>query len=83
MALIGSSGHLKVHLMYDDGDTSIQIEDAELGELLILADIPTAREVRALLDQAIERVCPPTNPFDRVPHVTGWIDTGSGPGWVV
>lgn len=52
--LIGTSGHLAVHLIQDGtGDPGFMIEHQQLGEVIDLPDLATAREVHALLSRAI------------------------------
>lgn len=77
MTEIGTSGHIAVHVIEDDhGEPYIRIEQVELGEIVDLPDLPTAREVWYLLSEAIARM------RNGQPSESYWIDTGSGPGAV-
>lgn len=54
--LVGTSGHVAVLLVYTDtGDPAFCIEQVQLGELVDLPDLATAREVHQLLGQAIRQ----------------------------
>lgn len=78
MALIGESGQIAVHLVEDDeGEPMVRIEQKELGEIVDLPDLATAREVWYILSEAMARM------VTTQAGGTYWIDTGSGPGAVV
>lgn len=52
--LIGKSGNIAVHLLSGEaGDPRFVIEHIELGELIDLPDLATAREVFHLLGRAV------------------------------
>lgn len=52
--LVGKSGDVAVHLVPSpEGDPKFVIEHMELGELIDLPDLATAREVYHLLGRAI------------------------------
>lgn len=52
--LVGKSGDVAVHLLQGEtGDPRFVIEHMELGELIDLPDLATAREVFHLLGRAI------------------------------
>lgn len=75
-AEIGTSGHISVQLIDDEyGELMIRVEQTELGEIIDLPDLATAREVWYLLSEAMARMV--------AGQATYWIDTGSGPGAVV
>lgn len=53
-SIIGTSGHIAVHLISTStGDPAFVVEQTQLGELVDLPDLATAREVHDLLGRAI------------------------------
>lgn len=53
-SMVGKSGNIAVHLVpTDTGDPRFVLEHIQLGELIDLPDLATAREVHALLGHAI------------------------------
>jgi hypothetical protein len=80
-SLVGASGHIAVHrVTTSTGDPAFCIEQVELGEVVDLPDLATARELYDLLGLAIAQASA-VNMVQSYPDGGQWLDTGSGMGW--